>query len=177
MSLSVSERADRIGTFRFVQVRLMEIAAAWTPTTPELEIKVLLGRHIWDFAQHADALGKRTFELRQALQYSRPPVAGYLALLEDVARIAPSDQRLAALYDVVLAGLDRRYAAYVQEADPILDAPSLVIVERVRSDLARQRVDAECLRRQLALPAPELGTLREREAALAEILDPEPAPA
>ena len=40
-------------------VALMEIAAAWTPTTPEMEVKVLLGRHIWDFAQHADALGKR----------------------------------------------------------------------------------------------------------------------
>ena len=60
MSLSVALRAQRIATFRFVEVRLMEIAAAWTPTTPEMEVKVLLGRHIWDFAQHADALGKRS---------------------------------------------------------------------------------------------------------------------
>jgi hypothetical protein len=177
MSLSVRERAERIGTFRFVEVRLMELAAAWTPTTPELEVKVLLGRHIWDFAQHADALGRRTFELRQASQYSRRPQPAYLALLEDVARLAPGPQRLGALYDVLLPGLERRYAAYVAAADAILDAPSLVIVERIRADLARQRADCQVLRRELGLSAAEPGGLREREAALADILDPEPATA
>ena len=33
MGLSVAERGRRIATFRFVEARLMEIAAAWTPTT------------------------------------------------------------------------------------------------------------------------------------------------
>ena len=33
-----------VATFRFVAVRLMETAAAWTPTTPEMEVKLLLGK-------------------------------------------------------------------------------------------------------------------------------------
>jgi hypothetical protein len=74
MSLTVAERARRIATFRFVEVRLMEIGGL-DPTTPEMEVKVLLGRHIWDFAQHADALGKRTLELRERLHHSRPPTS------------------------------------------------------------------------------------------------------
>ena len=38
----------------------------------------MFGRHIWDFAQHADALGRRTFELRQpAQQLASTPLPTY----------------------------------------------------------------------------------------------------
>jgi hypothetical protein len=166
--LSVGERGRHIATFRSIELRLMETAAAWTPTTAEMEVKVLLGRHIWDFAQHADALGKRTFELRLPLQHSQPPAPVYAELMEDVARLPGTPERLSALYDAVLPGLERRYDRYAAEVDPILDAPSLVIVERIRRDLARQRSEADSLRGQLSLPpAPSEGwRRRESEAQL-----------
>lgn len=165
MGLSVAERGRHIATFRFVEVRLMEIAAAWTPTTPEMEVKVLLGRHIWDFAQAADALGKRTFELRLPLQHSLAPGESYLRMLDELAGLEATGARLAALYDDLLPGLDRRYAAYQAEADAILDAPSLVIVERIRQDLARQRNEAALTRSQLSLPAPAADGWSQREAS------------
>src|SRR5688500_10969398 len=114
MGMTVNERARRIATFRFTEVRLMELAAAWTPTTPEMEIKVLFGKHIWDFAQHADALGKRVFELRQPMHYTLRPVDDYAALLEELAALESTSDRLAGLYDVLLPRLDRRYAAYLE---------------------------------------------------------------
>ena len=64
MALTVKQRGQHIATFRFVQVRLMEILSAWVPSTPEMEAKLLFGPHIWDTAQAADALGKRAHELR-----------------------------------------------------------------------------------------------------------------
>ena len=172
MRLTVSERCRRIATFRFIEVRLMETAARWTPTIPEMEVKVLLGRHIWDFAQHADALGKRTFELRAALQHSERPQDAYLSLLDDVAAVEGAAGRLAALYDVVLPGLDARYARYLAEADPILDAPSVVILERIRGDVARQRREADALRAELGFGPSPVENLRRREEALAEIVAP-----
>jgi len=173
MSLTVAERARHIATFRFVEVRLMEIAAAWTPTTPEMEVKVLLGRHIWDFAQHADALGKRTFELRERPQHSRPATSGYQRLLDDVRDLTATAQRLAALYDAVLPGLARRYEEYLEQADPILDAPSFVVVDRILSDLRRQRGDAQELRRELGLAAAVPGDLGRREGVLELVADAE----
>lgn len=171
MGLSVGERGRRIATFRFIEARLMEIAAAWTPTTPEMEVKVLLGRHIWDFAQHSDALGKRTFELRLPLQHSLRPAEPYAELIEDMARVEATSERLAALYDGMLPGLSRRYERYLSEADPILDAPSLVIVERILQDLARQRGEAEQVRRPLGLAAAPSAPWTQREAG-AELLAP-----
>jgi hypothetical protein len=49
-------------------------------------------------------------------------------------------------------GLDRRYARYVEETDGLLDAPSVVVIERIRYDLERQRREADALRRELGTP-------------------------
>ena len=83
MALTVKQRGQHIATFRFVQVRLMEILAAWVPSTAEMEAKLLFGPHIWDAAQGADALGKRGHELRMRLQHSLAPAAEYIAYLDE----------------------------------------------------------------------------------------------
>jgi hypothetical protein len=170
MSMTVDERVQWIATFRFIEVRLMEIAAAWTPTTPEMEAKVMLGRHIWDFAQHADALGKRTFEMRRPEQFSQRPVEEYVSLLEDLARLEPTVDRLAALYDAFLPGLERRYRHYLDETDLLLDAPSAVIIERILADFPRHRHETETLRRELGLAVVQSEAFRLREAALATLV-------
>jgi hypothetical protein len=180
MTLSVNDRARAIATFRFVEVRLMEIAAAWTPSTPEMEVKVMLGRHIWEFAQHADALGKRTFELRRPEQWSLAPADAYGQLLEDVARIDDTPGRLAHLYDGIVPGLERRYRAYLSDTDSLLDGPSVVVIERILPDLARQRVDADRVRLELGLPAAVAGRAddcRRRDEAIRALVAPGEIPA
>lgn len=167
---TVSERAVTIATFRAVAVRLMEITAAWTPTTPEMEVKVLFGRHIWDFARHADGLGKRTFELRLPEQTSRPPAEGYGQLLDDVARIAETSGRLSALYDGVLPGLVRRYESYLQEIDPILDGPTVTVIEPILQDLARQRREADEVRHRLGVASTDVADLRRRDEAISTVV-------
>ena len=168
MTFTVAQRAHRIGTFRWLEVRLMETTAAWTPTTPEMEVKVLFGRHIWDFAQHADALGKRMFELRRPAQESVAPAAAYVRLLDEIRELEDTSERLAALYEGLLPGIERRYERYMSEADAILDAPSLVILERILADARRQRVEAQALRREIALPGAvaEPFVVRERDLEL-----------
>src|SRR5437867_82976 len=98
MALTVRERADTLGTLRFISVYAMETLARWVPTTPDLEAKVVFGRHIWDFAQHADGLGRRTAELRAALHYSAPPLPVYQAALDALRAATTTADRLAAFY-------------------------------------------------------------------------------
>jgi len=87
MGLIVREKAEYLATFRWMEVFLMEMLARWVPTTPEMEVKVLMGRHIWDAAQHADALGKRTFELRAPLHYTLAPLPAYVDKMNELASI------------------------------------------------------------------------------------------
>lgn len=164
MRMTVNDRARAIATFRFIEVKLMELTAAWTPSTPEMEAKVMFGRHIWDFAQHADALGKRTFELRQPEHYTLPADSAYQALLTRVGAADGTAERIAGLYEVIVPGLTRRYESYIAATDPILDEPTVVIMERIVADLKRQTAQARALLGELGLQAPAHGPLFQQES-------------
>lgn len=168
--MNVKERADAIGTFRFIEVWLMETASLWTPLTPEMEAKVMFGRHIWDYAQHADWLGKRTFELRQPEHYTRTPANAYLELLRTVKIVTSTSERLTLLYDVVVPGLVSRYEGYLEATDGLLDGPSVVVVERILPELRRQIDDARRLREELVIPDAEAAAWRRREADIESVV-------
>lgn len=168
--LTVKERGHFVATTRYVYVSLMETLAAWVPTTPEMEVKLLFGEHIWDVAQHADSLGKRTFELRLPLQHSVRAAEAYVGFLAELAAVGPTPQRLAAMYDVLLPALAERQQRYLEQTDRLVDAPTVRILERYLADSARMIEGSRALRQEL----PELqladrewtASLRTREAAL-----------
>jgi hypothetical protein len=156
MGLTVNERGVVVATHRYILVKLMETLARWVPTTPEMEVKLLFGSHIWDVAQHADALGKRAHELRLPLQHSVAPVDGYLRVLGDVEAVTDTKQRITAFYDVILPGLASRYRRYLDETDHLMDAPTVRILERILQDHERMIRES----RQLREETPNLGDMQ-----------------
>ena len=168
--LSVRERGETVATLRWIHVRLMETIAAWVPTTPEMEVKLLFGAHIWDVAQHADALGKRTYELRMPLQHSLQPIESYQQLLAQITLVKDTSERLACFYDVVLPALAARYVGYLGRTDSLLDAPTVRILEHIGREQGRMIDECRQLLGQLpSLALHERATverLREREAAI-----------
>jgi hypothetical protein len=171
MPLNVHERGSHVATFRWIDVRLMEMLAAWVPTTPEMEVKLVFGAHIWDIAQHADSLGKRTQELRLPLQHSLPPSTEYARFLEELASTTDTARRIAGFYDCALPGLEARLSRYVERVDPLLDGPTVRILERIRGDIARMLKEGQALRDEVPAVRLEDGDwiqdLRRREASLA----------
>jgi hypothetical protein len=169
MKLDVKERGRAVATYRSVLVTLMETVARWVPTTPEMEVKTLFGAHIWDLAQHADAFGKRTHELRLPLQHSIPPTEEYSGWLSALGALEQTGERIAALYDVALPALAARYRDYLGRTDELMDAPTVRIIERILAD--NERMFRE--RSEVKLPsvaAPDAGWVKkllERERGLA----------
>ena len=152
MGLTITQKADTLGTFRFVSVRLMEMLANWVPSSPELEVKTLFGRHIWYLAQHADLLGHRTVELRAKLHYDRPPVEAYRNIVRVVAELRASGDRIAGFYDALLPDLATRLETYLASTDELLDAPSVDVLRRILGDVQRMRSD----RRSVAAERPDV---------------------
>jgi hypothetical protein len=165
MTLTVRARADAIATFRFTSVVLMETLARWVPTTPELEVKVLFGRHLWDFAQHADAFGRRTAELRLGPQVSRDPAPAFRAILSNLAATSDSAGRLAGFYEAMLSQVESLYREYLSRTDGLLDEPSVRILERTLADVARLRREAADVRRE----RPELSSASASPAPAAAL--------
>jgi hypothetical protein len=181
MSLSVQDRAGNVATFRFIHVFLMETLARWVPNTPEMEVKVVFGRHVWDLAQQADALGKRTYELRAPLQFSLRPSESYVGFLEDFAKTTSTPEKIHGFYDVILPGLARRYQTYLNRTDRLLDEPTVRVVERVLSEFTRMQGESERLRDELPQLRPIDQTwllrLRQRETAEADVVAHRPVTA
>ena len=157
MALTIRQKGDTLGTFRYITVYLMETLARWVPTTPELEIKVLFGRHIWDLAQHADALGRRTAELRAPLHYSPAPTDHHRSVLETLRAAAGTAERVFGFYDGYLPALGERYRLYIQDTDPQLDEPTVRVLERLLYDFERLQTERRQVTAEvggLSLPDP-----------------------
>jgi hypothetical protein len=177
--LTVKERGQFVATMRYIHVWLMETLAAWVPTSPEMEVKLLFGEHIWDAAQHADSLGKRTYELRLPLQHSQAPAEAYTALLAELAGVEPTPERLAVVYDVMLPAMQARQRRYLERTDKLVDAPTVRILERALTDYARMIEGGRALRQEL--PALQLAdrawiaVLQAREAGIEPVVAVPPA--
>ena len=174
MQLNVKDRGEHVATFRWIEVNLMETLARWVPTTPETEVKLVFGSHIWDVAQHADSLGKRTQELRMPLQHSLEPSGSYVAFLNDLAATVETKKRVAGFYDCVLPSLDRRFRDYLGRVDPLLDGPTVRILDRILFDIDRMTTEGRALREEVPAVGLDdtawLDSLRQREASLEDIV-------
>src|SRR5437870_11481333 len=101
---SADDSARLCRNYRYACERMTRIMAGWIALTPELSAKLLLGRHVWDCAQHADLWGKRLPELRAPAQQSEPPGAafvGFMELLESPEAFHQTPERLAGVYRVL----------------------------------------------------------------------------
>ena len=153
--MNVKARAEAVGTFRHVNVFLMETLAAWVPSTPQMEVKVLFGRHLWLVAQLADRLGKRTRELRAPLHFSRLPRASYVKALGALAALKETEARIAGLYQIALPSLGSAYADYLAQTDRVIDEPTVVVLEDAVREIDR-------MKRESAQLLEEFPALRER---------------
>jgi len=173
--LNVKTRAEAVGTFRHVNVFLMETLAAWVPSTAEMEAKVLFGRHIWLVAQVADRLGRRARELRAPLHFSRLPSASYVKALDALAALTQTAPRLEGLYRTALPSLRGGYATYVAETDRLIDEPTVVVLEDAMREI--DRMQSESIRLVEEFPAlregasSATGELRRRFAEATDMID------
>lgn len=111
----------------------MRVMGGWIALTPELSAKLLLGRHVWDCAQHADLWGKRLPELRAPAQVSEPPnerFVGFMELLESPEAFGQTPERLVGIYRVLKPHLLATYEHHLAHANAVYEPPTRRILER-----------------------------------------------
>jgi hypothetical protein len=111
----------------------MRILGGWIALTPEVPVKLLFGRHVWDCAQHADLWGKRLPELRSAAQQSEPAndrVVAFMDLIESRETPATTPERVVSVYRVLKPHLAAVYAQHLADANGIYEPPTRRILQR-----------------------------------------------
>jgi hypothetical protein len=112
---------------------MMRMLGGWIALTPELDAKLLFGRHVWDCAQHTDLWGRRLPELRATAQQSEPANDGVVALLDLVQRTEGPTQtieRVVAIYRVLKPHLATVYERHLAVANPVYEPPTRRILDR-----------------------------------------------
>jgi hypothetical protein len=144
--LGVEAAARRVRRYRYAEERMMRAQAGWIALTPELSVKLLFGRQVWDCAQHADLWGKRLPELRAPAQVSEPPSPAFVRFLDRLESPEAWDQtleRLAGIYRVLKPHLIETYAGHLDRSNPVYEPPTRRILERCLTDERRHVADAE----------------------------------
>ena len=139
-SFSVEASARRIRNYRYAEERMMRTLGGWIALTPELEPKLLFGRHVWDCAQHADLWGRRLPELRAPAQQSEPTNARFVAFMDLLdARETRHEtvERIVGIYRVLKPHLVATYEAHLAAANPVYEPPTRRILERCLTEERR----------------------------------------
>jgi len=137
---SADDSARLIRHYRYAVERMMRILGGWIALTPELSAKLLLGRHVWDIAQHADLLGKRLPELRAPAQTSEPANAAFVAFmdaLEEAERPPETVERLVGVYRVLKPHLLASYEDHLRRVNEVYEPPTQRIIARMIEDERR----------------------------------------
>ncbi|MBI4255694.1 MAG: hypothetical protein HY616_11535, partial [Candidatus Rokubacteria bacterium] len=137
---AVEHSARLLRNYRYVVERALRAAGGWIALTPELSAKLLLGRHVWDLAQHADAFGRRLPELRATAHQGEPANAAVVAFMDAVeAPEAPHEtvERLVGVYRVLKPHLLAVYSQHLARANAVYEPPTRQILARCIEDETR----------------------------------------
>jgi len=146
-AFSVEASSRLIRHYRYVEERMMRILGGWIALTPEVPVKLLFGRHVWDCAQHADLWGRRLPELRSAAQQSEPAndrVVAFMDLVESRETPGATPERVISVYRVLKPHLAAVYARHLADANGIYEPPTRRILQRCL-DEERRHVAAGAL--------------------------------
>src|SRR5712692_426482 len=155
---SVDASARRISHYRWLEERLLRILGGWIALSPELPVKLLFGRHVWDCAQHADLWGKRLPELRARAQ-GEPPSEGFahlVDLIEGLQARHESVARVVAVYRVLKPHLVAAYQTHLAESNPIYEPPTRRILIRCLEEERRHVAAAAVILQRVRASRPEL---------------------
>jgi hypothetical protein len=172
--LDVDESARTVRHYRYAVERMTRILGGWMALTPEISAKLLMGRHVWDNAQHADAWGKRLPELRAAAQVSEPANARVVAFLDAVEAAERPEQtieRVVAIYRVLKPQLLATYQAHLASANAVYEPPTCRILTRCIEDERRHIAAGETILRHLLLTSALEERARACEARLWALLE------
>jgi hypothetical protein len=137
---SVEESARLIRHYRYAVERMMRVLGGWIALTPEISAKLLMGHHVWDNAQHADALGRRLPELRAQAHVSEPAspaFAQFLDAIEEAQEPEQTVERLVGVYQVLKPHLLASYAAHLERVNQVYEPPTHRILSRCAEDERR----------------------------------------
>ncbi|MFN8487992.1 MAG: DUF455 family protein [Caldilineaceae bacterium] len=122
-----------LNRYRFIEYETLRILAGWLPATGQMELKLAMGRLLWEDAQHVQHLYQRLREIQTPA--FRPPGDAALEQLMAEALHAPNEKALlAGLFRVIKPALVDAYRWHSAQTFANPDAPTLYAIKHILLD-------------------------------------------
>ena len=96
--------------------------------------------------------------------------------MDDLIAIRQTNRRISGFYDCALPGMRRRFQDYLQRVDPLLDGPTVRLLERIMFDMERMIKDSQALLAEFPQFRLDdqawLESLRRQEMSQSQIVEP-----
>jgi hypothetical protein len=174
-AFDVEETARMVGSYAWIEVRLFEALGGWVATVPELDVKILFGRHCYHHACHSQAFSKRLPELREinperATQPANEGLAAFAAALAEPGAPELTIEKMVGVYRVLLPRMVATYSAHAALTSPITDAPTVRILDQVLRDDFADWAEGEAVLQTLLSDGAALERARVRQVELEAML-------
>ena len=161
-AFTLEETTRRLGSCRWVELRLYEAIGGWVPTIPELDVRLAVGSACGAHAWHAEQL---------AVAPARPD-EGMADLLEAVAAPTGTLERLVGAYRVVVPRLVAAYTAHANHASAASDGPVARALARVLADELAGWRDGEVVVQSLVVDAGAAARAAAHQGRLEALIAP-----
>jgi hypothetical protein len=171
----VEESARRVGNYRWVEMRLFEALGGWVATVPELDVKMVLGRHCYHHAWHAELWTKRLPELREMnVDRMTVPANDELVAFIDAVREPEAPEltieKLVGVYRVLIPRKIAAYTFHLNGTSEITDAPTIRSLKFALQDELEDWRDGEMLIQSLIDSADTAERAARRQAELEQLM-------
>src|SRR6476659_956814 len=161
---TVEESARRVGTYKWLEMRLFESLGGWVATVPELDVKLVLGRHCYHHEWHAELMDKRL---------SQPANDGIVAFVDALREPEAPEHTIEKLVGVFRVLLPRKIAAYTYHLNGtsrITDSPTQRSLGFMLQDEFEDWREGEMLLQSLIETPEELERATRRQQELEGLL-------
>ena len=171
----VVESARRVGNYKWIEMRLFEALGGWVATVPELDVKLVLGRHCYHHAWHAELWNKRLPELREmnTERLTEPPNDAMIAFTDAVREPEAPELTIEKLVGVYRVLIPRKIAAYtfhLNATSRITDAPTMRSLKFILQDEFEDWREGEMLLQSLIATPEEVQRAADRQRELEQLM-------
>jgi len=128
-----AENKRLLNRYRFIEYELLRALAGWLPATPRMEQKLLIGRLIWEEAQHVQQLYQRLREV-QTPAFRDPDDQALIQLMAEAIHAPSAEDLLAGFLRVIKPALAVAYRWHMAQTFANPDAPTLYAFKHILLD-------------------------------------------
>jgi hypothetical protein len=172
---SVEETARRVGNYKWAEMRLFEVLGGWVATVPELDVKMVLGRHTYHHAWHAELWHKRLPELREMNpdRLTLPANDAFVTFMDAVREPEAPEltiEKLVGVYRVLIPRFIAAYTYHLNGTSRITDAPTIRSLTFILQDEFEDWRDGEMLIQSLLDSPDKIARANKRQAELEQLV-------